>query len=279
MDDLKLDTYRGIDMPGLGRRRIDVWVPQEYSSSPNKHYPVLYMQDGQNLFKAKPRIGKGWEVPTNVQSLSQSGKIYAPIVVGITSTLNRMGDYMPQKPMQSEAALRYLEDHLRQINFGMPGGLRSDIYLRWLVEKVKPLIDEKYRTLTDPQNTVLMGSSMGGLISLYGLCEYPDVFGGAGCLSTHWPIGGDYLLEWFSENLPKPGLHKLYFDHGDQDLDQAYGPWQKKMDAIIEATGYSAGKDWLSLIFEGQGHAERFWAGRLQIPLEFFFSAETRGAL
>ena len=271
MDAIKLISHRGLDIPNLNRRRVDVWLPDEYHTQPERHFPVLYMQDGQNIYKPKLSTGPGWRVVENVRALVAAGKIDPPIVVGITSTMNRMGDYMPQKAMQNEAALAYMDAQFRRMPYRMTRGMRGDLYLTWIVEKLKPLIDSTYRSLREAEHTAILGSSMGALISLYALCEYPQVFGCAGCMSTHWPIGGDYLIDWFGEHLPPPGIHKLYFDHGDQGLDEPYAEWQAKMDATVLAAGYTDGRDFLSFNFPGEGHAEQYWAGRLQIPLEFFF--------
>jgi len=268
--DIRLDTYRKLDLAGLPSRRVDVWLPPEYAEQPEKRFPVLYMHDGQNVFKGRPSIGPGWQATENVTALSQQGAISAPIVVGMTSTLNRIGDYMPQKAYDKPGAAAMVEKHFNHLPH-LPINVVSDLYLEWIVKLVKPLIDRTYRTLAGPEHTVMMGSSMGGLISIYGLCEYPDVFGAAGCLSTHWPVLGDAMLDYLREALPLAGRLRLYFDHGTEDLDASYAPWQEMADQIILDKGYQLDQDFVSLVFPGAGHHERFWAERLQIPLTFLF--------
>lgn len=152
----------------------------------------------------------------------------------------------------------------------------ADAYLRFIVERLKPEIDRRYPTLRDPENTVVMGSSMGGLISLYALGRYPEVFGAAGCLSTHWPGGFDpddstlsnALYGLFADILPQAGRHRLYFDYGDATLDALYPPLQRRIDALLREKGYGE-TDWTTRFFPGAEHSEQAWAARLDQPLRF----------
>jgi predicted alpha/beta superfamily hydrolase len=153
----------------------------------------------------------------------------------------------------------------------LASAIQGDAYLKYLVTELKPLIDRSYRTLPDPAHTATMGSSMGGLISAYALNEYPGVFGRAGCVSTHWPLGDGMLIPYFVQHLPKPGLHRIYFDFGTATLDSNYEPYQQRVDDGLRAAGYTEGKDWLTKKFPGHEHSERFWRQRVEIPLEFMF--------
>jgi pimeloyl-ACP methyl ester carboxylesterase len=110
---------------------------------------------------------------------------------------------------------------------------------------------------------------MGGLVSLYALCEYPQVFAGAGCLSTHWPAVRGVIAAYLEHALPAAGAHKLYFDYGTRTLDARYEPYQVQVDQVLRAKGYQQGRDWLTLKFEGAEHGERAWRERVHIPLEF----------
>jgi len=115
----------------------------------------------------------------------------------------------------------------------------------------------------------VMGSSMGGLISLYAVSEYPHVFGGAGCVSTHWPAGGDLLVDAMASTLPPASTHKLYFDFGTETLDSEYEPFQQRMDSHLRQAGYVENKNWLTLKFDGAEHSEKSWRERVEIPLAF----------
>ncbi|MFZ3070104.1 MAG: alpha/beta hydrolase-fold protein [Anaerolineaceae bacterium] len=270
MAKIALDIYDHLDLPGLLHRRVEVWLPPAYQRSPQGRFPVLYMHDGQNIFNTRPAIKPGWQVVQTITDLAEKGRITPPIVVGLGNTRNRLGDYLPQKPFRDEASRAILEKTLSDSRIHIRSHA-SDLYLRWMTELVKPLIDATYRTLPDPASTALMGSSMGGLISLYGLCEYPQVFGRAGCLSTHWPIAQEPMLDYCRKCLPEAGTHRLYFDHGTAGLDAQYAPWQERVDQIMREKGYRENQDWLSQVFPGDNHHELYWAGRLHIPLTFLF--------
>ena len=247
-------------------RHVDVWCPPGYSEEGAARYPVIYMHDGQNLFDpASSGYGVDWGVDEAVTGLIQTHKIQGAIVVGVWNTASRYREYMPQKPLAAAQAQSLLAQFIQEKG----GDPFSDAYLRVLVEELKPFIDANYRTLPDQPHTFVMGSSMGGLISLAAVEEYPDVFGGAGCLSNHWPIGQDVVVEYLGNGLPPAGVHKLYFDHGTEGLDAGYEPYQQRMDAFLQAAGYTSHKDWITLKFDGADHNEIAWRARVHIPLLF----------
>jgi len=137
------------------------------------------------------------------------------------------------------------------------------------VEELKPFIDANFRTLPGQGHTFIMGSSMGGLLALYALEQYPELFAGAGCMSTHWPVGGDLLVDYLGEHLPDPTTHKLYFDYGTKTMDAEYEPYQQRMDTFLQAAGYQAEKNWITRKFGGAEHSEVAWRARVHIPLLF----------
>jgi predicted alpha/beta superfamily hydrolase len=148
----------------------------------------------------------------------------------------------------------------------------SDAYLTFLVEEVKPFIDTNFRTQANRQNTIIMGSSMGGLISLYAISQYPDIFYGAGCLSINWPAGEFELVNEMAKWLPDPASHKLYFDYGTEGLDALYEPYQLQMDQHLRDAGYTENENWVTHKFEGAAHNETAWRARVGIPLSFLLS-------
>jgi predicted alpha/beta superfamily hydrolase len=121
-----------------------------------------------------------------------------------------------------------------------------------------------------------MGSSMGGLISMYAMCEYRDVFGGAACLSTHWvgsltmadPSIPKSFASYMGSNFPSPKDHRIYFDHGTVGLDSKYGQWQIMIDELMSLKGYTPG-NYVSRVYNGADHSEKSWAARLDRPLIF----------
>ena len=265
-----IDTYRDLNVPGLARRRVDVWLPKAYRDQPERRFPVLYMHDGQMVFDSTHAISGGWKVNQAIENLVAQHKIDPPIVVAIPSTIDRNFEYLPKKPLAYPGGMAIFSAS-REGSISLEKRELSTILIEWMVEKVKPEVDERYRTLTDRDNTALMGSSLGGLVSLYMLCEYPQIYGKAACLSTHWPIVGEGMIGYLNDRLPDPKNHKLYFDYGSEGLDSEYAPWQAKVDALLRKKGWQEGKDFASWSFPGEGHSAEAWAGRVHIPLTFLF--------
>lgn len=272
----------------VSARRVVVWLPPGYDTG-NIAYPVLYMQDGQNLFDPPRGLANAaWDIDRHLIELVAAGRVRPAIVVGIwNSGLNRAREYAPAVPINA------LPVAVRELIPGTTADGKkttlSDQYLEFMVEDLKPVIDARFRTRPGRADTLLMGSSMGGLISLYALCRHPQVFGAAACLSTHWPISTNYPLlgppidarivlvvrawqDWLRANLPEPGAHRLYFDYGSLHLDRHYAPLQGQVDAIGAARGYRRDVDWVSREFPGADHNEKAWNQRLDVPLTFLLA-------
>ena len=262
----------------VNARNVDVWLPENYSNQ--KKYAVLYMHDGQMLFDTSNAWNKQeWGIDEAMADLFHQQKIKDCIVVGIwNDSKNRHIDYFPQKPF--EALTKAEQDTMyaanrQNGNSVFSGKVQSDNYLKFLVNELKPFIDSAYHTQNDVGNTFIAGSSMGGLISIYALCEYHNVFGGAACLSTHWP--GIFKADnpfpkamqfYLKTHLPEAKNHQIYFDYGTETLDAMYEPFQLEVDKIMANKGYS-NKNWMTKKFEGENHSEIAWRKRVKIPLEF----------
>ncbi len=261
-------------------RRVTVWLPSSYTPKGPRH-AVLYMHDGQNLFD--PETGYGgmeWKLDETLDRLIRERKVRPTIVVAIWNTPKRLREYVPSKAF-AHLPPRYMEQ-VRGLYGGDP---LSDGYLKFITRELKPRIDRQFRVNTDRANTAIMGSSMGGLISLYAIDEYPNIFGGAGMMSTHWPMflpaEGEDLSEgeyeavstaferYIAPALPSPATHKLYFDHGSETLDRLYARYQTRVDRVVARRGYRQGVNWISRNFPGQAHNEVSWASRVEIPLRF----------
>ncbi|WP_288375549.1 alpha/beta hydrolase-fold protein [uncultured Chryseobacterium sp.] len=267
----------------VSSRNVDVWLPEGYS--PSKKYSVLYMHDGQMLYDPEMTWNhQAWDVDDTMAKLIKEKTVQNVIVVGIWNDQKlRHSDYFPQKPFetltqaQKDTVRRQLRTAGRAENFNP----NSDNYLKFLVKELKPYIDKKYAVHKDRKHTFVAGSSMGGLISLYAICEYPDIFGGAACISTHWP--GTFtlknnpfpeaMLTYLQNNIPGSRNHLLYFDTGDQTLDAMYPVIQKKADQIMQKAGYSD-QQWKTLYFPGEDHSEKAWSKRLYQPLQFLLTAQ-----
>jgi enterochelin esterase-like enzyme len=253
-------------------RHVDVWLPPGYST--DKRYEVLYMHDGQMLFDPKTTWNRqAWQVDAVAGPLQAAGKLRDFIVVGPWNNGDkRRAEYFPQKALPHLVPDALRDDFVRRALLGKP---LADAYLRFLVEELKPAIDRRYATRPEADGTFLMGSSYGGLISIYGLLEYPQVFGGAAALSTHW-IGGfernaavpDAMLAYLRATLPQPGRHRLYMARGTTQLDALYDEAQPRVDMLLRERGYAA-PDFVTVVHEGDGHNEADWHKRLAAPLQF----------
>lgn len=251
-------------------RNVEVWLPPGYTIDPAVTYKVIYMHDGQNIFDQNTAYGNvEWRIDETMDSLVQNKLVPPAIVVGIWNNgRKRFPEYMPQVPKEyinNPKAQALLKD-----NFGVTE-LLSNNYLNFIVEELKPFIDSTYNTSIKREDTSIMGSSMGGLISLYALTSYPEIFGAAACVSTHWPVPliGEVFINQLTATLPEAGHHKIYFDYGTAGLDKDYEPYQLRVDEIMRSKGYQQERDWISKKFEGAGHNETSWKERAHLPLEF----------
>ena len=267
-------------------RRVVVWLPSGYGATGQK-YAVLYMHDGQNLFDtATAGYGMEWQIDETLDRLIREKAVRPTIVVGIWNTPKRLQEYVPSKAFNGLPP-----DYRQKVRALYGGDPLSDNYLKFIVRELKPMIDRRFNVKTDRANTVMMGSSMGALISLYAIDEYPDLFGAAGMMSTHWPLviapddkpisDAEYetvsstFARYLSRALPDPATHKLYFDHGSETLDAVYARYQARVDAVVAKHGYRQWSNDLSLSFPGEKHNEISWASRVAVPLQFLLPPVT----
>ena len=262
-----LDIYENFQSQHVAPRTVRVWTPADYN--PEQKYEVIYMHDGQNLFDASITWNhQEWGVDECLTALLEAGQIRPCIVVGVDNISEiRYEEYYPSAicPEIAEGVL--------------PEGFKplGDEYLRFLVEEVKPFVDSNYSTLTDASHTFVAGSSCGGLISSYALCEYPEVFGGAACLSTHCSLmnphtrvdqkpSAEAYLNYLRDKLPAE--HLLYMDRGDCTLDSSYEEPQEAINEMIASLGWDE-SHYMYRFFPGHSHSENDWKSRLDVPIRF----------
>lgn len=264
-------------------RPVEVWLPDGYAEKARagKRFQVLYMHDGQMLFDPSTTWNKtAWNVHETLARLMREGKVRDTIIVGVFNIdRNRYVEYFPQKFLDEMPAAER-EAFVRD---GLKSAPKADDYLRFLVQELKPAVDRKYATRTDAAGTFVMGSSMGGLISVYALSEYPQVFGGAAGLSTHWPGIGKpnaalplAAFNYLNRKLPAPQGHKLYQDHGGKGIDALYAPYQVFIDQIVRDRGYTEA-NYVSKAYPEDDHNEKAWAARLELPLVFLLGSAPAG--
>ncbi|WP_397445859.1 alpha/beta hydrolase [Polaribacter sp. R77954] len=257
-------------------RPVDVWLPENYSDE--KKYAVLYMHDGQNLFDSLSTWNKQeWMIDEVATELMRSKKTKDFIVVGIHNIPQiRWLDLFPEKALQNLSQTEIDEAQSISNSKVNLNDFKGDEYLQFLVKELKPYVDKTYAVHTNKENTFVAGSSMGGLMSMYAISEYPNVFEGAACISTHWPGAmpsehnpfPNAIFKYAAENIPKASSHKLYFDYGNKTLDQFYPKYAPKVDSIYLNNGYSE-NNFKNLFFEGTNHSERSWQKRVDIPIAF----------
>jgi enterochelin esterase-like enzyme len=275
----KIEHFENFKSSFVDARNIDVWLPDNYSTA--EKYAVLYMHDGQMLFDPSITWNKqAWKVDEIAGKLIAEGKTQKFIVVAIWNNgQKRHPEFYPQKAFKilTEKERKFISEiFLKRNKIAETFSPISDNYLKFIVKELKPFIDKTFSTKKDKNNTFIAGSSMGGLISLYAICEYPNVLGAAACLSTHWtgiyqldnnPIPETFFL-YLKKKLPNPKNHRIYFDYGDKTLDSLYPTLQIKVDIILKSKGYNE-KNWITKYFPGEDHYEKSWHDRFHIPLEF----------
>ena len=265
-----LEQFTQFESKFVSARDIVVWLPEGYQ--PGDSCDVLYMHDGNMLFDATTTWNlQEWCVDEVMDSLIKASAIRPCIVVGIYNTDDRLTEYFPAKTAQYVPEADRKDAKLDK--------LTADAYLKFIVEELKPFIDQSYKPMTTREHTFMMGSSMGGLISLYALCEYPQVFGGVACLSSHLSMGhlpdgfdGDVwatgFRDYVAQCLPEVNGSLIYMDHGTKDFDADYGKYQELLDSVVTAKGWDK-QHYMSLVFDGDGHNETCWSKRLDNPLLF----------
>jgi pimeloyl-ACP methyl ester carboxylesterase len=166
------------------------------------------------------------------------------------------------------------------------GQLKADNYLNWIENTVVPFIEDEFKVGKCTQDRMVMGSSMGGLISLYALCEKPKLFGGVACLSIHTPMINYGMFEegmvealvvpfniYLESKLKADRHHFLYVDRGTETLDASYEPYHKLLLTTLARVGYDANNPrFLEAIVQGTGHDEQAWAARWHVPLLFMMT-------
>jgi predicted alpha/beta superfamily hydrolase len=221
-----------------GRNPVRIYTPAGYSENALKRYPVLYMHDGKNLFFPDEAFaGVEWRVDETMELLDAMNAIDRVIVVGVYSG-DRMSEYT------------------------RPG---YEAYGRFLVEELKPWVDERYRTLPGPKTTGVMGSSLGGVVSLFLAWQWPGVFGKAACLSSTFGYRDD-LAERIAREPRNP--IELYLDSGWPGDN--YEVTRNVRDLLMQR-GYSFGRDLLYFAFPEALHDEQSWATRSHLPFQFLF--------
>ena len=228
------------------RRRVDVFLPPSYSAGRDR-YPVVYMQDGQNLSDPELAFAGTWELEQTIEYLGERG--IEAIVVGVHHAgSERIGEYSPFPDRRH-------------------GGGDGDAYLAFVVETLKPRIDRLFRTRPGRESTVILGSSMGGLISLYAFIARSEVFGAAGVMSPALWFGQGRIFDVVQEAPTARG--RVYVDVGAHE-----GPGTlrntRRLARVLTRRGWRRKNGLLRYVEDARGrHSEDDWARRLPDALAF----------
>ncbi len=258
-------------------RPVDVWLPDNYDA--DTKYNVLYMQDGQMLFDSTITWNhQEWHIEETIQRLINGKNIPPTIVVAIHNIAKlRYAEYVPKNIVLPSNLVHLFTEKLNDTT-------DANKYLKFITKELKPYIDQHYSTKSDALHTFIAGSSMGGLMSMYAMCEYPKVFGGAICMSTHWPGGDPTNIKlanamfhgfktYLEDHLSKLKSNKFYFDYGSATLDSFYAPYQKQIDRLFKKEN-NRNIAYLSRYFERDAHDEKAWSMRFLIPCCWMMQAE-----
>ena len=227
-----------------------------YEDEVDRRYPVLYMQDGQNLFDPETSFIKGnyWRMGETADHLFDTGEIEPLIIVGIyTAGEHRLDEYTP------------VEDKRL-------GGGQADSYGQMLVEELKPFIDRTYRTLPGAANCGLGGSSLGGLVTLYLGLRYTWMFSKLAVMSPSVWWRNRAILKTVAQIKRKPEL-KIWLDIGTRESHRAL-PDARELEITLVKKGWIRGEDLAFMEAEGAEHCETAWAERVAPMLKFLFPAK-----
>lgn len=272
---------------------VDIWLPAGYDgNNQSRRYPVIYTHDGQNLFDpAMSFASVAWELDRTATALASQGVISVPIIVGINNRGSmRANDYFPEKAAayipEEDVSSTLIWDTCSE-------GFYGDEHAAFVATELKPLIDSLYNTSADRTHTFALGSSMGALASLYLLCGYPDIFGGAACMSTHWtgsfrmnpdytlvpdPVCSQALLGYLDGMIPDHTSARLYMDQGTTGWDAGYLTYEEMARETVRRHGYSE-TDGSLMTYDatGAGHNEWYWQQRADRPLRFLLQGLSSG--
>jgi predicted alpha/beta superfamily hydrolase len=235
-------------------RDLVVYLPPGYELEPDRRYPVLYLHDGQNLFEGATAFvpGQDWHVSDTAEERIRAGRVEALIIVGIYNTgEHRINEYTPTRDRKQGA------------------GGDAALYGQMLTRELKPFIDRTYRTLPDPANTGLGGSSLGGLVTLYLGMLHPDTFGKLAVLSPSVWWDNGVILNLVRMVDPKPRL-RIWLDIGTGEGGKHVLNARALRDELVKA-GWVPGADLIYAEIPEAGHSEAAWAERVGPFLEFLF--------
>ena len=263
-------THTTLDVDG---RTVEVWEPQDGPAGPR---PLLLAHDGQNLFlPGRSFGGVPWGLDAVLATLPAGTALPYVVAPWNRPGIGRAEDYAPQSILESDDEVRRgFGDYFswtEHVSLGKAPQWSGDAYVDWCADRLIGELPRELGWSVDGASVALMGSSMGGLASAYGLALRPDTYSAALCLSTHWLPGGHALARALASMLPAAERGaRIWFDHGTLNLDATYGPFQETADAVMRERGYREPAQWRTTVYPEADHNEASWAARLPEVLSWW---------
>lgn len=250
-------------------RIVDFWIPR----GDTQH--LLIAHDGQNVFDGKTSTHRRstWEMAQSAIRVSEHLGITPPAIIAVFHSGSkhdqhgRAKDLSPQRFFQEDVVVNSANVVKADLD-----NLRGDQYLNMIFDQIVPEILSSHELEIPLANRAMIGSSMGGLSTLYAGIQRPDQMSALLALSPHWTIGGNRLVERTIEELPKPGSHKVWMSRGTKSLDADYKPFQELADRLMKEKGYRIGHDFVTKVYEKTSHNERSWASYLDQVMKFWLN-------
>ena len=273
MELIKRYQVRGV--PGevsrvlIAGRTVDYWIPKVATEH------LLIAHDGQNVFDGKTSTHRRstWKMAQSAIRVSEDLGVTPPAIIAIfhsgskSDQHGRAKDLSPQRFFQEDVVINSANVVRADLEH-----LRGDTYLNLIFDQIVPEILAAYKLQIPIANRAMIGSSMGGLSTLYAGIQRPEQMGALLALSPHWTIGGERLVERTIEELPIAGTHKIWMSRGTKSLDADYKPYQEYADRLMKDKGYRVGHDYVTKVYEKSSHNERSWASYLDQVLKFWLN-------
>ena len=271
MKEIKRFQIRGVagevKRVDFGGRIVDYWFPR----NPASH--LLIAHDGQNVFDGRTSTHRGrtWKMAQSANRVSKELGINPPAIIAVwhSSTkedpMGRAKDLAPQRFFQEDVEVNGV--NVVKADLAL---LRGDHYLNSIFDQIVPEILDAHGLDIATSHRGMIGSSMGGLSTLYAGIQRPEQMSALLALSPHWTIGGNRLVERTIAELPKPSTHKIWMSRGTKSLDADYKPFQEYADRLMKEKGYRVGHDFHTKVYEKTSHNEKSWASYLDQVLHFW---------
>lgn len=247
-------------------RTVDFWAPIGGSDR------VLIAHDGQNIFdpRTATHLRRTWRLTQNAIRVAQENQQTPPLVIGVFHSSSKSDPYGRLKDLSPENAFK---TGVQPNN--PPSGplfslneIRSNSYLQQIWQEILPKLLTVTGSQYSPDKTAMIGSSMGGLATLYSFGLHSEFFRTALAFSPHWILGGDQLVDYLIQNLPNPAERKLWMSRGTKGLDAKYEPHQYRADQQVLAKGWN--KNFSTKIYKRTGHNEKSWSSYVDEALRFW---------